>query len=91
MTLGEYLKDKRRKMRQTQAQAAKAVGVTPKTWRLWELGGEPYAGRLVAIARWAGVSLNRLAPYLEAFARTTPRSGPPRIVRFASAEQSATA
>lgn len=67
MTLAEYLKDKRSKLRQTQATAAREVGVTVKTWRSWERGGEPYAGKLIHIARWAGVTLNKLAPCLEHF------------------------
>lgn len=67
MTLGQYLKHKRGKLRQTQAQAAAEVGVTVKTWRSWERGGEPYAGKIPRICRWAGVSLNKLGPYLDDF------------------------
>ena len=76
MTLGEYLKDKRQKMRQTQAQAAQEVGVTVKTWRMWERGGEPYAGKLLRIARWAGVGLGKLGPYLEHFSKPPNVAGP---------------
>lgn len=75
MTLAEYLKDKRIKLRQTQAEAAAEVGVTVKTWRMWERGGEPYAGKLIRIARWAGVTLNKLAPCLEHFSAAPTETG----------------
>ena len=65
MTLAEFLRNKRTRMRQTQNQAAACVGVRPESWRNWERGGEPGAGKLPAIADWAGVTLNRLRPFLE--------------------------
>jgi transcriptional regulator with XRE-family HTH domain len=67
MTFGEYLKKKRKAKRQSQQEAAADVGVTYKTWISWERGAEPRAGRLPSIARWAGITLNKLAPYLEKF------------------------
>ena len=65
MTLAQYLRNKRLRLGQSQGDAARVVGVSRLTWLRWEAGQIPYADKLPAIADWAGVSLNRLRPFLE--------------------------
>lgn len=63
-TFSEFLRHRRKRKGQTQRQAATEVGVTRQTWVRWERGQIPVASRLVSIATWAGVSLEKLRPYL---------------------------
>lgn len=64
-TLGEFIKERRAKKQQSQRAAAEKLGVSHQTLIAWERGQLPTADRLPTIADWAGVSLNKLRPYLE--------------------------
>jgi transcriptional regulator with XRE-family HTH domain len=63
-TFAQFIRARRLRKSQTQAQAAVEVGVTRQTWIAWERGQIPVPARLVMLATWARVSLEKLRPYL---------------------------
>ena len=57
-----FLRVKRAEKCVTQAEAAKAVGVHWRTWSQWESDGtKPTFVNMVAIAQWAGITVDELA------------------------------
>jgi transcriptional regulator with XRE-family HTH domain len=60
MTFAEFVRAVRGKKKQTQGQAAEAMGLTPSAVSRWEAGAEPKAKHLLRVKQWSGVAADKL-------------------------------
>jgi transcriptional regulator with XRE-family HTH domain len=62
---GKFLRAARERKKQTQIEAAEAIGVHNQTYSCWERGHRPSLEQAFKIADWAGVTLDELRRQLE--------------------------
>jgi transcriptional regulator with XRE-family HTH domain len=65
MTLGQYLKSRRLKLRHTQVQAAEHAEVNTLTWSRWERGQMPTLNHAYKICDYLNVKVDELRRYVE--------------------------